>query len=257
MDRSDWTPSPSIFNTAMHGNRPVCHTPYPPSYHNFSVGAKPLGNSDRCLPPRLVEHQRVCQPPVEPDRQNPSEVAGTKQHSVSLDNATVAIPGIVSSGDGPIDRHSTTPFQRKRPDKISGGESVLKGNPGTSHVRISKQSYSSQKIKISESASKLLLASWREKLSKSYHSLFKRWVSWCQEIQIPFCPLYQIFVADLHDKGNSYRSLNSYCSAISSSHDKIDGMTVGQHPLVCRLLAECLTPTHLNCTCDVNVVINQ
>ena len=45
------------------------------------------------------------------------------------------------------------------------------------------------------------------------------------------------FLADLFDKGYQYRSLNSYCSAISSAHDKIDGVPVGQHPLVTRLLA--------------------
>ena len=33
-----------------------------------------------------------------------------------------------------------------------------------------------------------------------------------------------------------YRSLNAYRSAISSIHDKVDGVSVGQHPLVARVL---------------------
>ena len=44
------------------------------------------------------------------------------------------------------------------------------------------------------------------------------------------------FLADLFEQGYQYRSLNSYRSAISSVHDKVDGYEVGQHPLVTRLL---------------------
>ena len=44
------------------------------------------------------------------------------------------------------------------------------------------------------------------------------------------------FLADLFHQGYKYRSLNSYRSAISSVHEKIDGEVVGKHPLVCRLL---------------------
>ena len=41
------------------------------------------------------------------------------------------------------------------------------------------------------------------------------------------------FLADLYKEGYQYRSLNSYQSAISSYHD---GLTVGEHPMVSRLM---------------------
>ena len=44
------------------------------------------------------------------------------------------------------------------------------------------------------------------------------------------------FLAELFAKGYQYRSLNAYRSAISSIHQKVDGQSIGQHPLVCRLL---------------------
>ena len=44
------------------------------------------------------------------------------------------------------------------------------------------------------------------------------------------------FLAHLFEQGYQYRSLNSYRSAISSIHDKVDGYEVGQHPLVTRLI---------------------
>ena len=43
------------------------------------------------------------------------------------------------------------------------------------------------------------------------------------------------FLAHLYEERYQYRSLNAYRSAISSVHDKVDGVTVGQHPLVARV----------------------
>ena len=44
------------------------------------------------------------------------------------------------------------------------------------------------------------------------------------------------FLAYLFNAGYQYRSLNSYRSAISSVHEKVDGHSVGEHPLVARVL---------------------
>ena len=43
-------------------------------------------------------------------------------------------------------------------------------------------------------------------------------------------------LAHLHKEGYQYRSLNSYRSAISSVHERVDDYTLGQHPLVTRLM---------------------
>ena len=44
------------------------------------------------------------------------------------------------------------------------------------------------------------------------------------------------FLAELFKDGYHYRSLNSYRSAISALHSKVDGYLVGQHPLITRML---------------------
>ena len=44
------------------------------------------------------------------------------------------------------------------------------------------------------------------------------------------------FLAYLYEQGYQYRSINSYRSAISSVHEKVDGYEVGQHPIVSRIL---------------------
>ena len=88
---------------------------------------------------------------------------------------------------------------------------------------------------LSGPATELLLSSWRVKTAKSYDALFQKWVGWCSEQHSdPFSgPVSQVvnFLAHLYQQGYQYRSLNTYRSAISSVHEKIDGIAVGQHPL--------------------------
>ena len=64
------------------------------------------------------------------------------------------------------------------------------------------------------------------------------WDSWCQErgrdpIRGPIADVLN-FLAELFEQGYQYRSLNSYQSAISSVHQKVDGVEVGKHPLITR-----------------------
>ena len=44
------------------------------------------------------------------------------------------------------------------------------------------------------------------------------------------------FLAHLHSEGYQYRSLGSYRSAIASMHAPVNGVSIGQHPLVSILL---------------------
>ena len=44
------------------------------------------------------------------------------------------------------------------------------------------------------------------------------------------------FLAHLYEQGYQNNSVNAYWSAISSVHDKVDEVGVGQHPLITRLL---------------------
>ena len=44
------------------------------------------------------------------------------------------------------------------------------------------------------------------------------------------------FLAELHEDGLQYNSINAYRSAISSVHERVEGISVGQHPTIIRLL---------------------
>ena len=71
-------------------------------------------------------------------------------------------------------------------------------------------------------------------------NIFEKWVDWCnQRHSNPVSgPISEVvnFLAHLFKERYQYCSLNAYCSAITSVHEKMDGYKVGQHPLVSRLL---------------------
>ena len=126
-----------------------------------------------------------------------------------------------------------------RPSASSdGGRGPTRPNPTSSRVAYLRQHYSGQKL--STEATDLLLSSWRSKTSQSYDSLCKKWIGWCSEWHYdPVSgPIEDVvnFLAHLHEMGYQYRSLNAYRSAIASMHAPIEGVSIGQHPLVSRLL---------------------
>ena len=132
----------------------------------------------------------------------------------------------------------TTPASKyTRLDSTDSQSQQTRDNPDTSHVGYLRNRFQGQNL--SEGASKLLLASRRQKTEKSYDSLFRKWLGWCNERgNDPISgDVHEVvnFLADLFQQGYQYRSLNSYRSAISSVHEKVDGYEIGQHPLVIRL----------------------
>ena len=93
---------------------------------------------------------------------------------------------------------------------------------------------------ISEEASVLILSSWRHRTENAYSSSWRRWEQWCsingfQPVHSPLNAILEFLTAEFH-QGKQYRTINSYRSAISMTHEKIDGVLVGKHPLVSRLL---------------------
>ena len=75
-----------------------------------------------------------------------------------------------------------------------------------------------------------MLASWRTKSSQSYEFHFGKWARWCLEqgrdsISGSVVDVTN-FLAHLYE-GYYSRLLNAFRSAISSVHDTVDGMEVG------------------------------
>ena len=222
-----WTTGSGPFHfTAISSTTTVCQ-----------LETRPSSDDNRCLHDGLVTDSRLCQPALEPGGESPGPDPSSTSQS-GLDSARLEGTTMVCSFTGNASQNSP-------PDCQQGGSNPSnprERSPGhystTSRVGYLRERYRNHQL--SEKATELLLASWRQKSSKSYDSLFRKWISWCNErdadpVSGPVSEVVN-FLADLFEQGYQYRSLNSYRSAISSVHDKVDGYEVGQHPLVTRLL---------------------
>ena len=83
---------------------------------------------------------------------------------------------------------------------------------------------------ILEEGSEVLLASLRQKSTKSYDSLFHKWVVWCREWDSDpvFGPISEVvnFLAHLFKEGYQYCSLNSYYLPITLVIERMDRFEV-------------------------------
>ena len=170
---------------------------------------------------------------MESDRQSPSQDTIIQPRPNTPGGTNMALATMVphpSSGLPEATPSPTGPVPVHRGDEPAGDP------PGPSRV-----AYLHQRFETEKEASNLLMASWRKKTTKSYNLLFQKWVGWCKEwgsdpISGPISEVAN-FLAHLFELGYQYCSLNAYLSAISSTHDRVDGFSVGQHPTITRLLA--------------------
>ena len=224
-------------NLRPTGSGPICIPPHDPAANVCELASRPISMGDRYLHSELEPGQGIRQSPLESDRKSPepNQAASsyTGSHSPRLEGPTVVSD---LAGDD---------YRETSPDKgVSvGNPTHTPGQPArytaaTSRVAYLRERFSDQRL--SEEASRLMLASWRQKSGKSYDSQFAKWAGWCHERDID--PVSGDitgvinFLADLFYKGYQHRSICAYRSAISSVHEKVDGHQVGSHPMVSRLL---------------------
>ena len=238
----------------------VCLTPHNPVPSLLQLATRSLCSSNRCLSAGLVSNPGLCQSTLVSDRTGsvqgtdgtvPNYLGGTNLEDTAMVCTVTSDVDSITMSDQPQSDY----FEQR-----SGGS-----HPSTSRVAYLRERYRDHEL--SEEATSLMLKSWRTKTStcKSYDSLFGIWYSWCRTRDSdPFSgPIREVvnFLADLHKQGYQYRSLNSYCSAISSVHERVDGHTVGQHPLVTRLMKGVFNdrpplPRYI-CTWNVQTVLSH
>ena len=154
-------------------------------------------------------------------------------------NPSVAIPSMVPSGVGDVGGHTSTAPKSGGPHISSPGAGVSNapGMPQPGCMAYLWESFSSRGV--SPEASAFLLETSPVTTQHLLNGL-------CHEqnkdptFGPTVGPIEDVvnFLSELFSKVYQYRSLNSYHSAISAVHHKVDGYSVGQHPLVLRLLKD-------------------
>ena len=205
----------------------------------LQLEARSGGRRGGCIQSGLVSSKGFCQSTMVPDlSMSSSGEEATSQGSVnhpSMEHSTM-----VPSSTGAVRGSSPPATESGESCEMSINTGLHNETRGSNsdcmaHLR---ESFASRGL--SSEATGLLLSSWRQKTKCSYNSAFSKWVYWCkQRDRDPTSgPLEDVinFLAELFGQGYQYRSLNSYRSAISAVHAKIDGHAIGQHPLVVRML---------------------
>ena len=148
---------------------------------------------------------------MEPDRQSPSTDPPTTA-GVNTSGTGVEGTGLVPSDTGNASGRSTPDLPEEGPNHSHTPRQLSRSEPSASRVAYLRQRY--KDCQISEEATKLLLASWRQKSSRTYDLLFGKWASWCSERDCDpiSCPIGEVinFLAHLFEQGYQYRSINSY-----------------------------------------------
>ena len=218
------------------GSGPVCLQADTSGSPLLQLEARSSGRSSGCLSTGLGPTEGVCQPSLVPYRQS---IGSSSSSASSAPSGSTSVEGsdLVSSAPGDVMGLPQADCSSSRSDpetnRLPHGD-----GPSTSRVACLRQRFSGNGL--SDNATKLLLRSWRTKSAQSYDSHFRKWAGWCSErgfdpISGPASDVAN-FLADLFEQGYQSRSLNAFRSAISSVHDQVDGVAVGQHPTVCRLL---------------------
>ena len=140
----------------------------------------------------------------------------------------------------PDSRYTTDSTRQERPSKTNNREifrpksqSFLLGSMENLKQPLSTTDFS-------EGVEKLVEASLREGTRKDYKAKFQRYQNWClgRGLYPWSAPLKDIleFLAELHHEGLAYNTLCGYRSMLSLYHDPIDGLSLGSHPLIGKLL---------------------
>ena len=201
---------------------------------------RPLCSGNRCLSDSLVEREGSLPPPFFTDL----PLSGKDKEgpgSNGSDSTNLTCTGMVPSPVGDVLQasHFTSPtegsFTLSQPTATpydSAGPPAISGLDGYMQNLLLGG--------VSEDTANLLRShSWR----KGSAGPGKQWSSWCGQRKVdPFCSTVASiahYLTELFKKGRSYHTINIRWSAISAFHRPIDGVKVGQHDLVCRVLNAC------------------
>ena len=192
---------------------------------------------------------------------SPETSAGTSRGY--YDSAIVAPTDVVPNPTAMLNRQPKNPsmhIKNPTPSTLKGKASI---EPEIKTDWMSCIRNRFEKQELSEDSIKLVLASWRDSTKSEYSTYISKWIIFCNTRSYnPLCaPINQItdFLTCMFLEGKSYSTINLARSALSALGIKYDGISVGSHPTIVRLLKGMfnLRPTKARYTetWDANIVL--
>ena len=245
-------------------NRLVCQSIEQTAGPLHQLEARSRSHTNRCLSNQLEGTGGICISTLCSDRQVFTEGQSGTEHN-SVGGTFVEEPSMVSNATRSSSRTSSSHPSLQRPavrsQRATTSSSVLQQTEVNRLETIRQQNSAAG---VSEETSALLLAGWSTGTNSAYQSGWKRWSCWCQrrEIDPVLCGVQPFldFITSLFEEGLEYRTINLIRSAVSSTHRRIEGIPIGQHPLVKQLFKGVYNSRppqpRYSSTWDVNVVLD-
>ena len=218
-------------------NRLVCFSAIHPAFPVRQLASGPRGTAHGCVDNGLgtLQGLRLFTLQSDPSCSKQSD-SGQSRHRISGTHlASTAVVATTTESPG---RTSSTPAELQtppeRPSRPSEDPSHV---PQTTLSRVSCLRGHYQAMGIPDNVTEILLSASRPSTRKTYQSA---WSGWCfkRKLDPLSAPLTDIllFLTEYFNSGAAYCSVNVARSAISTSHTKLNGLPVGQNPLVIQLL---------------------
>ena len=219
--------------------RTVCIEAEFPASSLHQLEARPTRNVNRCIFSGLEKSPGVCLPPICPNWQMPTEDTTGGVNS-GIDSPSVAIPIVVSMATGIVGlgpSTSTSPQESSARPIQQGTPPATQGATATSRLESVRHACSMSGI--SERATDIISAGWWRGTNSAYQSGWIKWTGWCSTrgLNPLSCSVQHFldFLTELFDSGLQHRTINVVRSAVSMTHEEVEGIPIGQHPLVTRL----------------------
>lgn len=256
--------SPNEDNGPLY-SRSLCRQDKCPAEHVFQLEGRPSCTGIRRDATDVEGYNGLRFSPVLHDNALSSEGEGGEVPNCDR-YTNMANAALVFSPPSDVDRISSVDTDGLENLNLSpGGSSPSDSQP---HITVSRvegirRYYTSEGF--SEQVKELLLHSWKPGTKSAYDSAWSKWNSWCLERSIdPFSAhLASVldFLAWMFFQGYKYRTINVHRSAISSVLRQVNGVSVGQVPIVKQLFRGILIKDpprpKYGFSWDINVVLKH
>jgi hypothetical protein len=221
-------------------DRPFCHKANQSVNALCELAPRPTCCGHGRIFHRLEPTERLRVPTIQPYPKNINE-SDKRQREPSTSSPSVANSTLVAiTTTTHSQAASTSPRFSSSPRRSIEPQSNPSHAPEAPTSRLDYFQQLCTTAGLSNTAAHLLSSATRQSTNKAYDCAWTKWNNWCNRRKVnPISANVKdilTFLSDQFDSNLQYRTVNVLRSAISSIHSWIESKSVGQHPLVTRLM---------------------
>ena len=222
------------------GHRPLRYEADAPVTTLRQLAPRSESHRSRCIFSKLGNFEGLRLSPVQSNTTNTNQSSERRNHHCPS-GPSVARADLVAFTTSTGNQSASSPtFNTRNTEESHRSNNDASNVPTATSSRLACFQRSCSTVGLPEHVTRLLSASVRKSTNKTYDSSWRKWNSWCDRRQIDpiSAGLNNVltFLSEQFKNNLQYRTVNVLRSAISSTHQWVDGKPIGQHPLVIRLL---------------------